>query len=70
MSENPLEPGPQDYDRINVNVEADLVYWTRELGVSRARLAEVIQEVGPGLPEIRSRLAHDTRTTPFDGIPP
>lgn len=57
MSDNPLEPGPQDYDRINVNVEADIEYWTRELGITRKRLAELIEEVGPGVMDVKRRLA-------------
>ncbi len=56
MSDNVLEPGPQDYDRINVNVEAELVYWTREFQVSREQLAMAIQEVGPRIPDLRRKL--------------
>ncbi len=56
-TDNPLEPGPQDYDRVNVMSESDLTHWTRELGVPRERLAAVIQEVGPRLPDILKRLA-------------
>ena len=53
MSENVLEPGPEDYDRINVLVEAELVYWTKQFGVSRAQLAQAIQDVGPRIPDLR-----------------
>ena len=56
VSDNPLEPGPQDYDRINVNVESEIEYWSRELGISRARLAELIEEVGPRVLDIRRKL--------------
>jgi hypothetical protein len=56
VSDNVLEPGPQDYDRINVNVEAELVYWTRAFGVSREQLAAAIQEVGPRIPDLRKKL--------------
>lgn len=56
MSENPLEPGPQDYDRINVNVESELAYWSKELGVPRERLAKVIEEVGPSVIEVKKKL--------------
>ncbi|RJG14964.1 DUF3606 domain-containing protein [Massilia cavernae] len=70
MSDNPLEPGPQDYDRINVNVESELAYWSRELGVSRPHLAELIEKVGPGVLDIKRRLAEENRPPRFDGIPP
>lgn len=56
MSENPLEPGPQDYDRINVNVESELAYWSKELGVPRERLAKVIEEVGPSVIDVKKKL--------------
>ena len=58
MSENVLEPGPEDYDRINVLVEAELVYWTEQFGVSRAQLAQAIQEVGPRIPDLRRVLGN------------
>ncbi len=47
METKPLEPGPQDQDRINVEVESDIAYWTRRLGVSRELLALAIAHVGP-----------------------
>ena len=56
MSDNPLEPGPQDTERINVNVESDIAYWTRELGVSRERLAKAIEEAGPRVRDVKKRL--------------
>lgn len=53
MSDNVLEPGPQDYDRINVLVEAELDYWTRAFGVTRERLAMAIQDVGPRIHDLK-----------------
>lgn len=53
MSENVLEPGPQDDDRINVLVEADLAYWTRQFRVTRAQLAAAIEQVGPAIADLR-----------------
>ena len=47
MEDNPLAPGPQDQDRINVALESDVVYWTRKLGVSRELLTLAIGHVGP-----------------------
>ena len=61
MSDNPLEPGPQAYDRVNVLVEAELDYWTKKFGVSRERLALAIQEVGPGIAELRKVLGEPRR---------
>jgi hypothetical protein len=56
MSDNPLEPGPQDYDRINVLVESDVAYWSKELGVSREQLARAIEEVGERVVDVRRQL--------------
>lgn len=56
VSENPLEPGPQAYDRINVNVESELAYWASELGITRAQLAQAIEAVGPAVLDIRKHL--------------
>ena len=56
MSENVLEPNPQDYDRINVLVESELEYWTREFHVTREQLAAAIEQVGPRIPDLRKVL--------------
>lgn len=56
MSDNPLEPGPQDYDRINVNVESEIEYWSKELNVSRERLARAIEAVGEKVVDVRRQL--------------
>ena len=56
MSDNPLEPGPQAYDRINVNVESELAYWAKELGITREQLAKAIEDVGPSVFDIKKRL--------------
>jgi hypothetical protein len=56
MSDNPLEPGPQDYDRINVQVESEVAYWSKELGVTREQLARAIEEVGEKVVDVRRQL--------------
>lgn len=58
MADNVLEPGPQDEDRINVLVEAELAYWTAHFGVPRERLAQAIQEVGPRIHDLRRVLGN------------
>jgi len=57
MSDNPLEPGPRDYDRINVLVESEVAYWSKELGVPRERLARAIEAVGEKVIEVKKYLA-------------
>lgn len=56
MSQSPLEPNPQEYDRINVLVESELAYWTAQFGVTRERLAQAIQEVGPRIVDLERAL--------------
>lgn len=60
VSDNPLEPGPQAYDRINVNVESELAYWAKELGITRAQLAQAIEAVGPAVLDIKKQLGLPT----------
>ena len=52
MSDNVLEPGPQHYDRVNVLVEAELDYWTKQFRVTREQLAAAIEQVGPRIPDL------------------
>lgn len=61
MSDNVLEPNPQDYDRINVLVESELAYWTRQFGVSREQLAAAIEKVGPAIPDLRRVLGNPSQ---------
>jgi hypothetical protein len=56
MSDNPLEPGPQDYDRINVLVESEVAYWSKELGVTREQLARAVEEVGEKVEDVKRQL--------------
>jgi hypothetical protein len=64
MSDNPLEPNPQDHDRINVLVESELVYWTREFNVTREQLAAAIEQVGPRIPDLRRVLGPTMHVEP------
>ena len=56
MADNVLEPNPQEHDRINVLVEAELVYWTGQFQCTRAQLAAAIEQVGPRIPDLRTIL--------------
>lgn len=55
--DNVLESEPEANERINVLVESELAYWTRELGVPRERLAQAIQAVGARVADIRAYFA-------------
>jgi hypothetical protein len=45
--------GVQDRGRINLGEEYEVEYWTKTLGISRARLTEIIRKVGDGVEAVR-----------------
>ena len=47
MSDNKRNPGRPDRDRINVNEDYELKYWTEQFGVSKEELAAAVKKVGP-----------------------
>jgi hypothetical protein len=53
MPDNRPQRAAQDRGRINLGEEYEVEYWTKTLGVSRARLAEVISKVGDGVEAVR-----------------
>jgi hypothetical protein len=50
-------PASQMHDRVNVRAEEEINYWTQRFGVSRARLMQAIDDVGPRLYDLRRLLA-------------
>lgn len=53
MSDNVLEPAPQDDERVNVLAGTELEYGTRQLRVNRAQLAAAIEQAGPAIANLR-----------------
>jgi hypothetical protein len=47
MADDRTKIGKQDNERIGVDQEHELSYWSEKLGVSRDRLREVAVKVGP-----------------------
>ncbi|HFJ9613220.1 TPA: DUF3606 domain-containing protein [Stenotrophomonas maltophilia] len=47
MSDDKKNTGSPDRDRINVNEDYELQYWTTTLGVSAEELRAAVAEVGP-----------------------
>jgi hypothetical protein len=47
MADDLKQTGRQDDQRINVEQDHELSYWSEKLGVSRDRLREVVAKVGP-----------------------
>jgi hypothetical protein len=47
MADDLKQTGRQDDERINVEQEHEVSYWSEKLGVSRAMLREAVERVGP-----------------------
>lgn len=59
MSDDLKKAGQQDRVRINVNEPHEVDYWTKELGVTKDRLAQLVKEAGPSVKAVREKLASD-----------
>ena len=46
MSDDKTNRGPADANRININEDYEVRYWTREFGVSESVLREAVKRVG------------------------
>ena len=56
MTDNKKKTGSPDRDRINVNEDYEVQYWTKTLGVTAAQLREAVKAVGPTSAAVREHL--------------
>ncbi len=56
MSDDKNKTDSPDRDRINVNEDYEVQYWTKALGVSAAQLKEAVKAVGPTSAAVRKHL--------------
>lgn len=56
MTDNKKKTGSPDRDRINVNEDYEVQYWTKTLGVTAAQLREAVKAVGPTSAAVRKHL--------------
>lgn len=56
MSDDKKNTGSPDRDRINVNEDYELQYWTKALGVSADELRAAVKAVGPASAAVRKHL--------------
>jgi hypothetical protein len=56
MTDDKKNAGSPDRDRINVNEDYELQYWTKALGVSADELRAAVRAVGPGATVVREHL--------------
>ena len=47
MPDDLTKRGSPERDRINVDEDYELTYWSKKFGVSRDRLREAVAKVGP-----------------------
>jgi len=56
MSDDKSNRGPADAQRVNVNEDYEVKYWTRALGVSEEKLRETVKRVGVMAVDVREAL--------------
>jgi hypothetical protein len=56
MADDLKQTGTQDDQRINVEQDHELSYWSKELGVSRAELRRAVQQAGSMVKDVRRHL--------------
>ena len=56
MADDKSKTGSPDRDRINVNEDYELRYWTKELGVTGDELRAAVKAVGPTADAVRRHL--------------
>jgi hypothetical protein len=56
MADDKRQRAPQDAARINVSEDYEVQYWTKELGVSKERLQELVKEHGVSADAVRGAL--------------
>jgi hypothetical protein len=61
MSDDLSKRGPSDRNRISLNEEHEVRYWTKELGVSREQLEEAVKSVGNNVDRVREHLGEGSR---------
>ena len=56
MADNPSIRGDGDRQRINVNQEHEVRYWSQTLGITPDRLRQVVKDVGPMAEAVEARV--------------
>lgn len=56
MSDNKNIRGPQDANRINVNEDYEVQYWTEKFGISSEELREAVMKAGTSVADVEQYL--------------
>jgi hypothetical protein len=57
MADDLKQTGRADDQRINIDQDHELNYWSKELGVSRDELRSAVQQAGPMVRDVRQHLS-------------
>jgi hypothetical protein len=57
MADDLKQTGKPDDQRINVEQDHELSYWSKELGVSREELKRAVGQAGPLVKNVRQHLS-------------
>jgi hypothetical protein len=57
MADDLKQTGRADDQRINIEQDHELSYWSKELGVSRDELRSAVQQAGPMVRDVRQHLS-------------
>jgi hypothetical protein len=55
MADNLSNRGPQDRARVNTSEPWELIYWTKEFGVTEEQLKAAVKAVGPMVVDVRRK---------------
>lgn len=56
MADDLKQTGRQDDQRINIDQDHEMNYWSKELGVSREELRRAVEQAGPMVRNVRQHL--------------
>jgi hypothetical protein len=56
MADDLKERGPQDRSRISLSEDWEVRYWTKALGITEAKLRQVVAKVGNSAEKVREEL--------------
>jgi hypothetical protein len=59
MADDKRQRAPQDAARINVHEDYEVQYWTKELGVSKERLEQLVKDRGVSADAVRQALGKE-----------
>jgi len=62
VADDPALTRPQDAQRVNVDQEHEIRYWSEKFGVSAEMLREAVEQVGPMVENVADYLSAEKRS--------